>query len=226
MNAFKKSVLATAVVMSMGAGAAQASVNHFQFDGVFAMFDGSATTFDWMDPANGMMDSGNGNNYAGDPVTGTMSLSDVTGQGSATMTGLAPFYGNPWLATGITLQYMGGGYDSMGNPDGSPMSVTANMMFNWGAAAATSCGLANCDIGVTVGFEMSPLNMTGLYGVRTVSTDMPAGPFALKQATFSGSAQWTGQTAEPVSSIPVPAAAWLLGSGLLGLVGVARRKAA
>ncbi|MBU1689569.1 MAG: VPLPA-CTERM sorting domain-containing protein [Gammaproteobacteria bacterium] len=29
-----------------------------------------------------------------------------------------------------------------------------------------------------------------------------------------------------VASVPVPAAAWLLGSGLLGLVGVARRKAA
>lgn len=31
-------------------------------------------------------------------------------------------------------------------------------------------------------------------------------------------------TAAPVSQVPVPAAAWLLGSGLLGLVGVARRK--
>jgi hypothetical protein len=28
----------------------------------------------------------------------------------------------------------------------------------------------------------------------------------------------------PVSSVPVPAAVWLFGSGLLGLVGVARRK--
>jgi hypothetical protein len=27
-----------------------------------------------------------------------------------------------------------------------------------------------------------------------------------------------------VSTVPVPAAAWLFGSGLLGLVGVARRK--
>lgn len=32
--------------------------------------------------------------------------------------------------------------------------------------------------------------------------------------------------AQPASPVPVPAAAWLLGSGLLGLIGVARRKAA
>ena len=29
---------------------------------------------------------------------------------------------------------------------------------------------------------------------------------------------------EPISSVPIPAAAWLFGSGLLGLIGVARRK--
>lgn len=31
---------------------------------------------------------------------------------------------------------------------------------------------------------------------------------------------------EPVAAVPVPAAAWLLGSGLLGMIGVARRKVA
>ena len=38
-------------------------------------------------------------------------------------------------------------------------------------------------------------------------------------------ATWTGITITP-TAVPVPAAVWLFGSGLLGLVGVARRKAA
>lgn len=43
--------------------------------------------------------------------------------------------------------------------------------------------------------------------------------FALTDGVTSG--YFAGNT---ISSIPVPAAAWLLGSGLVGLVGVARRK--
>ncbi|HWS02457.1 MAG TPA: VPLPA-CTERM sorting domain-containing protein, partial [Gammaproteobacteria bacterium] len=42
------------------------------------------------------------------------------------------------------------------------------------------------------------------------------------EVTFSG-----GQTFEiDVAVVPVPAAAWLFGTGLVGLIGVARRKAA
>ena len=39
---------------------------------------------------------------------------------------------------------------------------------------------------------------------------------------FSGGRVWADW--DRVSSVPVPAAAWLFGSGLLGLIGVARRK--
>ena len=49
---------------------------------------------------------------------------------------------------------------------------------------------------------------------------MVAGPFVGYNANFD----ITSMTVTGVSAVPVPAAVWLLGSGLLGLVGVARRK--
>lgn len=59
---------------------------------------------------------------------------------------------------------------------------------------------------------------TNLYGVP-----MPdcagCGPFPNQTPIFSG-------TIVPVSAVPVPAAVWLFGSGLIGLAGVARRRKA
>lgn len=215
MNAMKKTVLATAVLMSMGAGAAQAApVIDFGFTGNFVMFYSSATNFaPWSaDPAQ-IMDNGNG--AVGDPISGTMhmdyNLNGGMGAGTAAMTG-TPFGGESWTATGITLTGLA-----------SPGQVQADMMFNWGAAAATSCGMTNCDIGVSVVFQMFPAG-TG-YDFFTLTSSMPGGPFAGMQPTFNGHAEVTGYS-DPSAAVPVPAAAWLLGSGLLGLVGVARRKAA
>ena len=47
----------------------------------------------------------------------------------------------------------------------------------------------------------------------------------------SGSTSWTAEertwaTFTPAAAVPVPAAVWLFGSGLLGLIGIARRKSA
>ncbi len=63
-----------------------------------------------------------------------------------------------------------------------------------------------------------------LYGVPMIQCSTAAdndgcGPFPGQTPIFSG-------TIVPVSAVPVPAAVWLFGSGLLGLVGVARRKMA
>ncbi len=117
--------------------------------------------------------------------------------------------------------------------------VGAHMLFNWSTSA---------DIDVVVLWNMnnswtgtgtaSPFNLgapnvagnsaSTVWNGVSVDADgdtfsgakMVDGPFVGQSANFSVN----GITAP--ATIPVPAAAWLLGSGLLGLVGVARRKAA
>lgn len=85
------------------------------------------------------------------------------------------------------------------------------------ATAGSALGLLSQDIGVAE----SSLDVLGLslqlQGTGTNYNDFTwTGPIA---STF-GSVN-TGQV---ITAVPVPAAAWLFGSGLLGLIGVSRRK--
>lgn len=70
----------------------------------------------------------------------------------------------------------------------------------------TSISLADFD---------DPVNTNWGIGIRSASG-------------FGGSVgiDITGLSVQPVSAVPVPAAAWLFGSGIIGLIGVARRKKA
>lgn len=221
MITMKKTAIAAALGFAMISGAAQAAVTNFSFTGSFLMYDGTdpdnAAQFDsaynYVGPlGNGTFDEGgimdNGNGMAGDPISGNMSIDMMTGAGTATMTG-QPFFGSTWTANSIVFTGVGPGLEHV------------SMLFNWGDPdGSTSCGLTNCDIVVDAEFQMYPLATPGQYGFYTTASWMLGGPFAGAQPTFSGTA-----TVVP-SAVPVPAAAWLLGSGLLGLVGVARRKAA
>jgi hypothetical protein len=47
----------------------------------------------------------------------------------------------------------------------------------------------------------------------------------LTSSGVGAGADMTGVSVTTVSAVPVPAAVWLFGSGLIGLAGVARRKA-
>jgi len=98
-------------------------------------------------------------------------------------------------AGAVTIQL----FEGVSSPAGSPI-----------ASGSSSGGLAGASFpGVSF---LADLMINTTYTVRTA---------------FSFGINGTGVTANAttsVSAVPVPAAVWLFGSGLIGLVGVARRK--
>jgi hypothetical protein len=118
--------------------------------------------------------------------------------------------------------------------------VGAHMLFNWSTTVDIDVIVlwkmndSWAGTGTTSPFNLNTPNLAGnsastVWSGVSIDADgdtfsgakMVDGPFAGQSANFSVN----GIVAQP-ATIPVPAAAWLLGSGLLGLVGVARRKAA
>jgi len=83
--------------------------------------------------------------------------------------------------------------------------------------------------GVTFYGTTDGTNFT-LWAEHTILVDDQADPFNQNEDPGStGFADWTLQwyysgTISPPSNVPVPAAVWLFGSGMLGLAGVARRR--
>ena len=126
--------------------------------------------------------------------------------------------------TTITVE-PGGGYntplDENGDPFGNPVG--------W-------AGLYNADsFGVNVNYNMtySPDNLIGFtdvpyHGVRITLRlpDYLEDNVIVSSGSFGFRANGSGEYTEIISAVPIPAALWLFGSGLLGLVGIARRRKA
>lgn len=127
--------------------------------------------------------------------------------------------------------------------------VGVHMLFDWGSSRTLSCGRNACDIDIVVLWDMnkswaqtgtsSPLQTDAFTTIDTVwdgvsiDTNIDADNYSGTQmidGTFMGYSinfSVNGIHAVPATApVPVPAAAWLFFSGLLGLIGVARGKAA
>lgn len=78
---------------------------------------------------------------------------------------------------------------------------------------------------VVAALDSTSLNLFENTGLLRYGFTVTGGGIALESATltFDAAARQVIQVTPP-AAVPVPAAAWLLGSGLLGLVGVARRR--
>ena len=128
----------------------------------------------------------------------------------------------------------GAGTGSSGTGFATMTFDTTTNQFNWNVAwsglvnetAAHFHGSAlpnqNAGVQVSIGVATNPAISSAII-TNAQATDLLAGLWYINIHTqaFLG-----GEIRGQVSVIPIPAALWLFGSGLLGLVGIARRKKA
>jgi hypothetical protein len=132
----------------------------------------------------------------------------------------SPFFGPTWNAYQVTWDntVTGSSVNWSGTSASGPYSynytlgageVAVGLMLNWGAAV---------DIAILQIFDCSDaVNCIGvnndLAHLGVPGSEMVNGPFEGQHAAFSG-----------LAVVPVPAAVWLFGSGLVGLAGFSGRK--
>lgn len=192
----KKTAIALSMAMALGTGAASA-----------ATFDMTSATFTMLD--------GSGATVGTDTtVTGSI------GDGAWSVASTTTFFGLNWTAhDGVTFgpgtytidTVEGGSYTGVVVADGQ---IGGHILFDWGATKnidvvnvwdyCPGCGAYTS----TDGPAGNPANPDGIRGYGMID-----GAFPGFNANF-----------DFVAPVPVPAAVWLFGSGLVGLVGVARRR--
>jgi hypothetical protein len=164
----------------------------------------SSAKFDMYDPTGALNNS--------DPdVTGSI------GGGTWSVASTNTFSGLLWTAHGGTT--FGPGTYTFDTIEGAAITglvvgagqVGGHVLFNWGATADIDVvnvwDVASGVYTSTDGVAGNPANPDGILGYGMVD-----GPFPGFSANFD------------FTAVPVPAAVWLFGSGLVGLVGVARRR--
>jgi len=202
----KKTAIATALLLASGA----AHAAPVDWTGSFSMYDPSNTQMDANGPAAGL------DAY----VTGQID----TDAGVYSLASTDPFSGLQWTATNGIL--FGEGTHTVSTADaGCGFAICASgsdITFTVGAGQLG--GVIKFGWGATGGIDV--VNVWDVSGNTYTSTDvdgdgilglgMVDGPFPGFNANFNMT----------TSEVPVPAAVWLFGSGLVGLAGIARRRKA
>ena len=197
----KKTILAGAVALSLGAAATTASASTYTIS-VTQMVFGSVSA-----------------------VTGTATNTEGTASGSFGGT----FFYQPWTATVVAAfegvgAHQFAGTDTQGTFDYnfnlSAGQVAFGLSFDWSVNLGIPVlAIFDCGAGTT-GSTCTGTGGTGPNG----GVPMQTNPFPGQDPAFNGFI--SAGSIDSTPEVPVPAAAWLLGSGLLGLVGVARRRKA
>lgn len=112
------------------------------------------------------------------------------------------------------------------SPDGKSSSEMGHLFYNELGGVADHANYSLFQNFQRGGYWTGTTFVPGPYDAWTFNFRNGSQNFSYKQGNFYALAVRPGDVAAmPASPVPVPAAAWLLGSGLLGLIGVARRNA-
>lgn len=133
------------------------------------------------------------------------------------------------ISTSVSEQISGYSFEvidvNFTDSTGSTISPTSGLNFEQLYPTPTSVISYNNRIELNVetgGASMDIISISDNFGgdsVGTVYNNQPSGNSSLTLNAFSQNFSLT-----PVPAVPVPAAFWLFGSGLIGLTGLARRK--
>lgn len=191
----KKTVLASALVLAMGI----TSVAEANTAGLTGVWSGTYT-FTMLSSLGGFVGtSGPGQSWGWDFDAGQVTIANTTA-----------FFGSVWTAHDTTFVDTGVDYGPAGG-DGA-----VNMLFDWSV---------NINIPVTTAWDVAAsgnaVSDTAVVAANYATITAASAAFPGFQPFFDGNLH---KVSGGVSPIPVPAAVWLMGSGLLGLVGVARRR--
>ena len=156
------------------------------------------------------------------------SVTGAIGGGTWTVGSTTPFFGQLWNAHDGTT--FGPGTYTIDTVQGASYTgivvgagqVGGHILFDWGVTLDidvvnvwdVACNGTTCTYTSTDPIVGNPVNPDGIRGVGMID-----GAFVGFNANFDF-------VVPDTSAVPVPAAVWLFGTGLMGLVGVARRKKA
>jgi hypothetical protein len=220
---FRSQVSGT-MTFDLATGAGSATVNSFGFFGGGPAV-ATAITMQVIDPVNGLVQANMGFNWGGNNGIPVSLILDARGFFGAIQSGFA----TSTVIDQATVASFGAlpASDAMNKgkfPVGPVPMATTSMDTTLISTASAACA-ADVAAGVAAGncLGLNPSSQTGDLSAGDDGlggSPMIDGPFAGFNANFDITAVHINK----VTDVPVPAAVWLFGSGLVGLAGVARRR--